>query len=549
MTNPHNLYNILAAFNAATRPVEVATPKQQAKMISERTKSTGAGRVAKQLNEALNRHKVSEGYSGVDDTDTVGFTLETEEAYNAVMEQFGDEIDHDETSGIMYVSSAVWPHIESVAFDADGVGAMRDDADRYAMDDDELGEAIDWNDMGSGGRSSNTTDTDTGRIHRAGPGGYGNQVDDNGPIALPSNQLARGRGRPKNLAGELKRKAAADRAIANQGVKQGRGRPRKVVDTGTQDTSTHGTLGLHNFLFGKMPDTLPGKPGVKHRISDKSTDDFDESMYENTRRTGTNRKLSESVDALNQIEQRFKHEVRNFHAGQEMDNDLYEALFDYYSSNGEMPYGVMKARTGDPYDWVAERFDQDTNSMGASLGSGSQFTEAQYTARSHDDQSLNELAKLAGITNESMSVIGGDYGMDQEDESRMNVSTNQSSDGKKNVTVTADGEAAVHLLAMLKMAGMGGSDAAQEQELIISNHSNDDDMCDEIEVEEDYSNKPASSYQSIDSMMSRGDDMNREKKQNFSLRAAGNNPMSESDPRRAMGRDLMAEYRAMKIRK
>jgi len=34
---------------------------------------------------------------------------------------------------------------------------------------------------------------------------------------------------------------------------------------------------------------------------------------------------------------------------------LYEALFDYYMHSGEMPYGVMKARDGDPDVWIADR--------------------------------------------------------------------------------------------------------------------------------------------------------------------------------------------------
>ena len=39
----------------------------------------------------------------------------------------------------------------------------------------------------------------------------------------------------------------------------------------------------------------------------------------------------------------------------DLDQDLYEAAFDYYCNNGEMPYGVAKARDGDPYAWVADK--------------------------------------------------------------------------------------------------------------------------------------------------------------------------------------------------
>ena len=32
--------------------------------------------------------------------------------------------------------------------------------------------------------------------------------------------------------------------------------------------------------------------------------------------------------------------------------DLYEALYKDFVYGGEMPYGVAKARTGDPVEWI-----------------------------------------------------------------------------------------------------------------------------------------------------------------------------------------------------
>ena len=61
---------------------------------------------------------------------------------------------------------------------------------------------------------------------------------------------------------------------------------------------------------------------------------------------------------LNHILGRFKHEVKKFQGSGELDNDLFDALFDYYSDNGEIPYGIAKARTGDPYAWVSDRLDE-----------------------------------------------------------------------------------------------------------------------------------------------------------------------------------------------
>ena len=56
---------------------------------------------------------------------------------------------------------------------------------------------------------------------------------------------------------------------------------------------------------------------------------------------------------------RFKHEVENFRQTGDLDDDLYDALYDYYHHHGAMPYGVAKARTGDPYEWISDRFAQD----------------------------------------------------------------------------------------------------------------------------------------------------------------------------------------------
>jgi hypothetical protein len=57
----------------------------------------------------------------------VGFSVDSERAYQAVMSRFGDMIDQDQDSGTMYAPERLWPKIEQVAYDADGIGAQRDD--------------------------------------------------------------------------------------------------------------------------------------------------------------------------------------------------------------------------------------------------------------------------------------------------------------------------------------------------------------------------------------------------------------------------------------
>ena len=96
-------------------------------------------------------------------------------------------------------------------------------------------------------------------------------------------------------------------------------------------------------------------------------------LYESAVANGTSEQFLEGLANLNptmvmendntmrHIVSKFKHEVKNFLAGQELSDDLYHALYDYYSDHGEMPYGVQKGRDGDPYEWVHMRFDQDVH--------------------------------------------------------------------------------------------------------------------------------------------------------------------------------------------
>lgn len=69
------------------------------------------------------------------------------------------------------------------------------------------------------------------------------------------------------------------------------------------------------------------------------------------------RMIDESGETLEHILNRFRAEVKAFEKGGEIDRDLYDALYDYYVECGEMPYGVQKARTDDPLNWVCNKLD------------------------------------------------------------------------------------------------------------------------------------------------------------------------------------------------
>lgn len=52
-------------------------------------------------------------------------------------------------------------------------------------------------------------------------------------------------------------------------------------------------------------------------------------------------------------------EIAHFILTGEIESDTFDKLFDHYTTNGEMPYGVAKARTGDPDQWIADRLTQE----------------------------------------------------------------------------------------------------------------------------------------------------------------------------------------------
>lgn len=42
-------------------------------------------------------------------------------------------------------------------------------------------------------------------------------------------------------------------------------------------------------------------------------------------------------------------------------DELYEKLFMHYCDTAEMPYGTMKARDGDPFNWITDKLDKELN--------------------------------------------------------------------------------------------------------------------------------------------------------------------------------------------
>lgn len=285
--------------------------------------------------------------------------------------------------------------------------------------------------------------------------------------------------------------------------------------------------------------------------------------------------LDEGGNTLSHVVNRFKHEVKKFLNGDEMSDNLYDALYDYYLDSGEMPYGVAKAREGDPYAWISDRFYNDVANL---FNTKQQVDEVSHSTAMSD---LDRLATLAGLTTEGATDAGmpmqlsmpplekkqlipsmsesvraleecgdmsmDDHGMDQKD--RLNISTNISTDGTRDVTINAQGDQAEALMQLLKLAGMHGSKNADisfgnDQEMMerevtpVPDDGNklggmgDFEQIDALDEAKRsritrHANTPDEEYQTVASITRQGNDLNREKKQFAKKARLGDNPMAE----------------------
>lgn len=86
-----------------------------------------------------------------------------------------------------------------------------------------------------------------------------------------------------------------------------------------------------------------------------------------------NAEVTESdYQSIHDIIQAFPKEVMDFkNGGDIMDHEeFYDALYSLYLNSGEMPYGVAKARDGDPSQWISDKLDDELLSTLSGMRSG-----------------------------------------------------------------------------------------------------------------------------------------------------------------------------------
>jgi hypothetical protein len=195
------------------------------------------------------------------------------------------------------------------------------------------------------------------------------------------------------------------------------------------------------------------------------------------------------------------------------DGEYYDSADDFFSqfeadhfdNEVESDDGMEVRGYIDGVNVMAWRFDDESKTSGYGV---------------YNDDALNEL-----------NECGMGPMVPQQPDSRLSVNTSMSSDGKKDVTVTASGDEAEKLMQLLKLAGLGGSREPQ--------------MSRPEEMEEEYANEPDEKYASTDAIIRQGNDLNRPKAQYANKPKLGDNPMATESQLKLEGR-LAAEYELLK---
>jgi len=152
---------------------------------------------------------------------------------------------------------------------------------------------------------------------------------------------------------------------------------------------------------------------------------------------------------MDHIQDRFRRDIKDFTETGDMSDDLYDALYDYYFD--DMPYGTKKARTGDPHEWVSDRFASDLGInenlitpmiMPVSEGSCNMTAEGSYCP----EHGLME----CGSMEEDGGAVGMPYSMGEAQAPQDPINSNSAMTGsyyEGRETPTQEGDA---LLARIK---------------------------------------------------------------------------------------------------
>ena len=136
-------------------------------------------------------------------------------------------------------------------------------------------------------------------------------------------------------------------------------------------------------------------------VEDDSANEI-QSDDQNATNLAENVLLDSTGSTFQHILDTFKRDVKDFEETGEVSDELHNALYDYYFD--DMPYGTKKARDGDPYEWVADRFGADlgidgygSNSPGMPDEDYGMERESVGDYADEYQDSLSGMLKIAGV--------------------------------------------------------------------------------------------------------------------------------------------------------
>lgn len=176
---------------------------------------------------------------------------------------------------------------------------------------------------------------------------------------------------------------------------------------------------------------------------------------------------------LDDIVQDHRAHVKQFIKTDELPHELFDVLFDYYSDRDMIPYGIMKGRTGDPRQFVADLFDRDLSSRdndvaeeidySANIGRKQQDDEARMQFESWSKQLssyLTENAKEEDHEEDEVEESDDECCDDKEDldeDISISTQTNLYYPESDCVNVSASGDDADAILSLIRsMSGSSG---------------------------------------------------------------------------------------------
>jgi len=183
------------------------------------------------------------------------------------------------------------------------------------------------------------------------------------------------------------------------------------ADTGAEEDGI-GSMGMTKDEYFKNNPDSPAAENPNNKLAEDSL-----RSIRHAAGLTESRLMDDTGETIEHILNRFKHEVKQFEAGSEMDDDLYHALYDYWADAGEIPYGVQKARDGDPYEWVAQNLQSHLSGGGIVGGNPDEDYGIERESVEHGDyaEEKSRMRELAGLAPEEtdegvLGTVGGAMG-------------------------------------------------------------------------------------------------------------------------------------------